>query len=144
MICPNCQQKSNRIIIRRDGSYCENCSGITATGGAKISGILTRQSYRVRNQQERGRADFIPPHVHDPVSGKDVPNPDFVKHYPQHTSKYYSEEEVRRSGNKKLKQLWDKQDAKRVSHQQKISKLSHGSRDIKGDKKRKVRKLREL
>lgn len=77
-------------------------------------------------------ADMVQPHVHDPVSGKDVPNPEFVKLYPQHTSTYYDEKDIKASGDKKLTKLWQKQDAEKRAHKQQLDKLSNPKRQ-KGD-----------
>lgn len=114
-----------------------------ATGGTRISGILTRQSVRVRSDQEHHRADVVTPHVYDHASGKVVPNPAFVKLYPEHTATYYSEADVKRSGDKKLTQLWDKQAAEHVAHQANLGN-NKPVKYTKKDKARISKKIKEL
>lgn len=134
MVCPNCKTEAARIVIRVSGSHCPNCSNIAETAGASVSGIITRTSSRVRNQQEKHRGDVVIPHTYDKASGKIVPNPDFVKLYPEQTAQYFDEQEVKSSGNKKLGKLWEQQTQQQTEHQKELDKLAHGTRDVSGDK----------
>lgn len=136
MGCPNCKAISGRIIITKDGAYCSECTEISETGGAKVSGILTRQASRIRHQQEYHRADVVSPHKYDKASGKVVANPDFVRLYPEHTSKYYSEAEANQAGSKKLKNLWADQDAAEAIHRQNLGDNAPAPRTTKKQKKK--------
>lgn len=136
MKCPNCGAQSNRVIIRSSGSYCHACGGIAETAGSKLSGILTRQSARVQRDQAKHGADTVIPHKHDSATGKTVVNPDFVKLYPEHTSIYYKEEDVKRSGDKKLTKLWQNQNEQKQTHNAAIEQMANPTSQ-KGDTRKK-------
>lgn len=144
MNCPNCGVRAARIIIRSGGSYCDNCSRISSTGGARISGILTRNSDRIRSQQDKHRGDVVIPHTFDKTRGKVVPNPDFVKLYPEQTRTYFSEQDVKESGDKRLVDLWNKQDEDKKMHDASLDKLTHGVKDTKGDADKKAKFIEGL
>lgn len=111
MICPNCQQPTNRMVIRAGFKGCAECWGMGATGGTKTDGILTRNSDRIRQQQLQYEGDTIPPHSFDKGSRKVVPNPDFVDRYPEQVSNYFTEGEIRKAGYSKADKLFNKQKA---------------------------------
>lgn len=61
-------------------------------------GFLTRNSPRIRIQQEKHAADFVQPHVYDRLTRRLKPNEDFIKLYPTQAKQYYSGEELRKAG----------------------------------------------
>lgn len=144
MTCPNCNKPAIRVIIKQGRSYCNNCARISSTGGAQISGILTRNSDRIRTQQDKHRGDVVIPHTYDKSRGKIVPNPEFVKLYPEQTATYFSEQEVKESGDKRLVDLWDQQTSEKQTHDAALDSLTHGSKDVKGDAEKKAKLIEAL
>lgn len=144
MICPRCNQQAARVIIRKEGAYCSECSTIAATGGARVDGILTRNASRIRSQHEHHRADMAIPHVYDKSTGKMVPNPEFVKLYPENTSLYYTEDDVKKSGDKKLAKLWKKQEAERATHHANLDKLDNKPGNPKKNKEKIAKTIEAL
>lgn len=143
MLCPNCGSKSARLIITAAGTSCSECGGYNETGGARASGILTRNSDRLRRDGDRHKADVVIPHTLDKASGKLVPNPEFVKLYPEKTSTFYSEEEVKASGDKRLTKLWQQQEADRAAHQADLDTIAIG-KDSKATKAAKAKLIKGL
>lgn len=111
MICPNCHQPTNRMIIDKRGTGCANCRGLSENGGPSISGILTRGSERVRAQQHTNEGDMIMPHTYDKVTGQVLPNPDFVKHYPDQLPTYFTQQELQDAGYSKAGKIYEKKAA---------------------------------
>lgn len=103
MICRTCKANSGRIKVVDGKDYCGNCSVISETGGSKIDGSITRNSFRVRQQQQEYKADLTPPHVYDKASKKLKVNKDFVKLFPEQSTKTFSSEEFKSAGITKLK-----------------------------------------
>lgn len=143
MLCPNCGSKTGRLIIKASGTRCHACGGVNETGGARVSGILTRNSERLRHDGEHHKADVVIPHILDKASGKVVPNPEFVKLYPEKTSTFYSEEDVKASGDKRLSDLWKKQEADRAEHQADLDGMASG-KDSKATKAAKTKLIKGL
>lgn len=102
MTCSNCGLRAHYIQQTEDGERCENCGGFSVSQGSHVSGILTRNSYRVRRQQSRHEGDMVQPHVWDKASRKHVINPDFIKLYPDKAKDIYREPEMVQSGYTKL------------------------------------------
>jgi hypothetical protein len=103
MICQTCYTPAGRIKVIDGKDHCRNCSSISETGGSKIDGSITRNSFRVRQQQQEYKADLTPPHVYDKASKKLKVNKDFVKLFPEQSTKTFSNEEFKQVGINKLK-----------------------------------------
>ena len=144
MTCLNCKQESTRVVIRSSGSYCSKCSSISEMAGATLSGIVTQSSYRIRNQQEKHRGDVVIPHSYDKASGKMIPNPEFVKLYPEQTSQFFDESDIKQTGDKKLEKLWQKQEAGKAAQQEQIDTLAHGAENAPGDKEKQEQFIEDL
>lgn len=106
MICPNCNKPASRIIINRHGKACASCRGLSQNGGAKLDGILTRNSDRIRTQQQQHEGDLILPHSFDKLTGKVVPNPDFVNKYPDKLPTYFTQKELEKAGYSKAEKIF--------------------------------------
>ncbi len=102
MICPNCKQPTSRLRVYRDFSACAACLGLSESGGVKIDGSLTRQSTRIRDQQRTHEGDIIPPHVFDYNKRGLVPNPDFIKRYPEKLTSSYTVAELKAAGHSRI------------------------------------------
>lgn len=116
MICPNCQQPTSRLIIDSHGKACANCRGLSESAGAKVSGILTRNSDRVRAQQQTHEGDMILPHRFDRLTGKTVPNEEFVARYPEQLTTYFTQEELQKQGYSKADKIFKHQEKKQAKH----------------------------
>lgn len=102
MQCPNCQQPSNRLIYESNIMACAACRGLSEAGGLRIDGTLTRNSFRVREQQRRFEADIITPHIYDKISKRMVPNPDFIKQHPTKIGNFFKQAELEQAGYMKI------------------------------------------
>lgn len=111
MICSNCGNETNRLIINKYGEGCAACRGLSENGGPSIQGILTRNSDRVREQQHTNEGDMIMPHTFDKVTGQVLPNPDFVKRYPDQLPTYFTQEELESAGYSKASKIYEKKAA---------------------------------
>lgn len=103
MICRNCKTNSNRIKVIDGKDYCSNCAELTATGGSHIDGSITRNSFRIREQQKQYQADLTPAWVYDKHSKKVKANKDFVQMFPEQASKTYTDKELKDVGVTKIK-----------------------------------------
>lgn len=113
MVCLNCGNETNRIMQAEDGSeICPNCSGLTQSGGAKIDGIITRNSWRIRRNQSRFEGDQVQPHIWDKTKRRLVVNPDFVKLYPKQVKNFFNDDEMTKDGYSKLPEYSKKLKAK--------------------------------
>jgi hypothetical protein len=101
MICPRCNNPTSRLIIKRGVTACADCRGLSETGGARVSGILTRNSERVRAQQHTYEGDTITPHVYDRVLGRLVPNEAFMERFPEQIGTYFTAAELKKAGYSK-------------------------------------------
>lgn len=113
MTCNNCGKRAHHIFSDANGEHCENCSNIPIVSKTKIDGILTRNSYRIRRQQSRFEGDIVMPHVYDKDAHRQKINPDFVKLYPDKVKDYFSEEEMKRDGYKKMPAAIEKNNERR-------------------------------
>lgn len=103
MICRNCNTKTNRIKVIDGKDYCGNCANLTETGGSKVDGSITRNSFRIREQQQQYKSDLTPPHVWNKNSRKLDVNEDFVKLFPEQAQKTFTDKELKSVGITKLK-----------------------------------------
>lgn len=102
MVCRTCDTNSSRIRVVDGVDVCTNC-GLVETAGSKIDGSMTRNSFRVREQQQQYKADLTPPHVYDKASKKLVANKEFVKLFPEQAQKTFTTKEFKDIGITKLK-----------------------------------------
>lgn len=112
MICPIGSHPTSRMIIDTapDGTrrrICAQHRGMSEAKGANVSNILTRNSDRVRQQQLRHEGDIILPHTYDKLTNKLVPNPDFVRLYPNQLPTYFTPEELKQHGYDKPEALFE-------------------------------------
>lgn len=119
MVCPNCNAPTSRLIIDEHGKACARCRGMSEAGGASTTNVLTRSSSRVRDQQRQHEGDTILPHSYDKASKKVIPNPDFVKAYPEQLPTYFSQSELQDAGYANIKPVFDnkKQEIAKVEAQ---------------------------
>lgn len=103
MICRNCNNSTNRLRVVNGVDQCSNCSAMNETGGSKVDGSITRNSFRVREQQKQMQGDMTPPYSYDKNKRKVVPNKDFIKLFPDQAQKTFSNEEFKSVGVTKLK-----------------------------------------
>ena len=127
MTCPNCNNHTGRIIVYyHDGkgiAACAGCRGISENGGARVSGILTRNSDRVRAGQHDHEGDIIMPHTFDKTTGQTIPNPEFVARYPDMLPTYFSQEELQKAGMSKAGKIFDKKAAAEAKHEKEAAKV---------------------
>ena len=116
MTCPTCHQPTARMRIYEHGAGCAACLGLSEAGGAKVDGLLTRNSDRIREQQRRFEGDMIPPHIVDKVSRKAVPNPDFMARYPDKIASNYTQSELERAGHSKAGEIFKAAKATKEQH----------------------------
>ncbi len=102
MICHNCQSATNRVRVVNGKDHCTNCSSLSVTGGSRIDGSITRNSFRVREQQKQMQGDMTPPYTYDKHKHKVVPSRDFIKLFPEQAEKTFSNEEFKSVGVTKL------------------------------------------
>lgn len=107
MICPNCNNPTHRLISRDGITACADCRGLSEAGGTNISGVLTRNSERVRAQQHTFEGDTISPHVYDKVLGRLVPNEDFMQRFPGKIATYFTEAELKTAGYSKPDKIFE-------------------------------------
>lgn len=107
MICPACNQHTHRLISDKRGMACANCRGLSENGGANITGILTRNSDRVRAQQHEYEGDIILPHTFDKQLGRFVPNEDFMQRFPDKIATYFTKEELVAAGYSKPDKIFE-------------------------------------
>lgn len=101
MICPNCHNATYRLIIKGGITACADCRGLSQAAGSNVSGILTRNSERVRSQQHTNEGDMITPHIYDKVLGRLVPNEDFMNRFPEKIATYFTESDLKQAGYSK-------------------------------------------
>lgn len=103
MHCGNCNTRTSHILVDRRGrESCHNCGGFSEASGKSISGAITRNSFRVRRQQDHHEGDFVQPHKFDKTKRRLDINPDFVKLYPDQAATYFSDGEMKSAGYSKL------------------------------------------
>lgn len=107
MICPQCNNPTTRLIIKRGVTACADCRGLSEAGGTNISGVLTRNSERVRSQQHTYEGDTITPHIYDKVLGRLVPNESFMQRFPDKIATYFTEAELKKAGYSKPDKIFE-------------------------------------
>lgn len=107
MICQRCNSSTSRLIYRGSTMACASCWGLSEAGGPKIDGTLTRNSFRIREQQRQYEADIITPHIYDSVSKKVVPNPDFIKQHTDKVANFFDQKELEGAGYQKIAPVFE-------------------------------------
>lgn len=102
MLCQTCMNDSSRIRVVDGKETCTNC-GLVETGGSKIDGSITRNSFRIRQQQKQHQADLTPPWVYNKSKRRGTANPEFIKMFPNQAEKTFTQKELREVGITKLK-----------------------------------------
>src|SRR5881394_2668744 len=102
MICTQCNRPTNRLIYIYGIMACAVCRGLSEAGGPKTDGSLTRNSFRVREQQRRFEGDFITPHIYDRTTKQMVPNPDFIKLHTDKIGTFFKQKELESAGYSKI------------------------------------------
>lgn len=119
MICQNCHSESSNIkYFPGVGERCHKCGHFSEASGTKTTGLLTRQSFRVRSEQPQHTADMLPPHVYDKVKRKFVPNPDFIANHADRAKNFMSSDEMKQARMPKLAEHSEKLTAKEVAHKE--------------------------
>lgn len=116
MICPNCNKSTHRLVVDKHGSYCATCRGLSETGGPNTTGILTRNSDRVRAQQQRYEGDMITPHRFDKQLGRFVPNEDFLERFPEQIPTYFTDVDLKKAGYSKPDKIFERRAAEEAQH----------------------------
>ena len=117
MICPNCQQPTSRLRFYKGRAICAREMGLSEAGGVKVDGVLTRNADRIREQQMKYEGDLIMPHMFDHNKRELVPNPDFIKRYPERITDTYSQDELEAAGHSQIGKLFDKAKEDSAAHQ---------------------------
>jgi hypothetical protein len=103
VICPTCNHTTSHLKILPDGrECCSNCGGFSETGGVKTDKILTRQSDRVRQEQQQHEGDMLPPYLFNKATGNVEVNHDFVELYPNQAAQTFSKDELVKAGHSHL------------------------------------------
>jgi hypothetical protein len=117
MVCPNCQQPTNRIRVYSGAiKACARCLGLSEAAGVKIDGSLTRSASRIRDQQRTHEGDIIAPHIFDKNTRDLVPNPDFMKLHPDKIATNYSQKELEKAGHSKIGKVFKEAEVQRAAH----------------------------
>lgn len=95
MRCPACKAESARVKYVDGQWWCHECGNYSEAGGVKVDGILTRHSFRVRDQQRRYEGDFVQPEVYNKSRRKLETNPDFIRLYPHRAKDTYKNEDLK-------------------------------------------------
>lgn len=137
MICQTCQHESGNIrYIPGIGERCHNCGDFSEAGGTKSTGLVTRQSSRIRLQQPQHAGDLVPPHTYDRGSKKWVPNPEFVKLYPDRAKDFHSNDELAAAHMPKLAKRSDSLREVVRKHKETMRKtVQHEGETVKGIKR---------
>jgi hypothetical protein len=140
MICQNCHNQSSNIkYFSGVGERCHICGDFSEASGTKTTGLLTRQSSRIRHDQPQYQADMLPPHTYDKVAGKWVPNPDFISRHPDQAKNFMSGDEMRKAKLPKLAEHAQKQTDRQIAHKEKM----RASTEFVGDATKAVKKVVE-
>lgn len=131
MVCPNCNKPTHRLIIDKHGEACADCRGMSQNGGANLTGILTRSSDRVRQQQQQFEGDIIVPHRYDHQTHKLVPNEDFLARYPEMIPTYFTPEDLKKAGYSKPDNIYKAQAAKEAAHAKEMEQIEFVEDDDK-------------
>lgn len=121
MICGNCHRASNYVKLYSNGEErCHNCGNFSEASGAKTDGILTRQ----RNSQQawKHEGDTLLPHKYDKTSKQLIPNPEFVKQFPDRVSDYFDESEITKAGMPKLAKRGEANKRAAQAHKDRVAK----------------------
>lgn len=102
MRCNNCGNESGRIRTYKGVDSCHLCGDFKEAGGARTTGILTRNSLRVRQDAVIYEGDTIHPYEMDKTRKKLVPNREFIKKFPEQAHEYFTDEALVDAGHTKL------------------------------------------
>lgn len=94
MICSNCGNETPTVRYCHGKESCPHCSSLRVSEGNFVDGLLTRNSLRVRSEALKYAGDLIQPRVYDKYKRDYVPNPDFIKQYPNRVKDTFSKEEL--------------------------------------------------
>lgn len=136
MRCQTCHEQSGRIIVLNGVERCHNCAGFSEAGGTRTTGLITRNSFRVRSQATKYEKDTVAPHIYNKSTRRFEINPDFVKLYPEQTTDFTDAKEIRQSGLHKLSRLKKAKEVKKQLHEQRLAKAV----EFHGDTTKAVRK----
>lgn len=101
MVCRTCNNESSHIITRKGIDSCHVCGGFRESSRS-TSGILTRNSLRVRQAAVLGEGDTIHPYEYDKARRKPVPSKDFIKKYAHQSHEYFTDNQLRDAGHNTL------------------------------------------
>jgi len=104
---------------------------MSQNGGANLTGILTRSSDRVRQQQQQFEGDIIVPHRYDHQTHKLVPNEDFLARYPEMIPTYFTPEDLKKAGYSKPDNIYKAQAAKEAAHAKEMEQIEFVEDDDK-------------
>ncbi len=121
MNCDNCQRTGAGTYKLIESQWlCPDCGNFRPT--PLKDGFLTRNSPRLQWQREKYAADFVQPYTYDRTRRQQIPNPDFIKLYPQQVNEIYSKEEI---------------------HSEGLTKLAEHNKSIKTETKKKVQSFKD-
>ncbi len=103
MICRNCNHNATRIKVVQGVDQCAYCTDMNETGGSKVDGSITRNSFRIREQQKQYASDLTPPYSYDKASRRVKANKDFITRFPEKVSDTFTGKELKDIGVTKLK-----------------------------------------
>lgn len=129
--CPRCNKPTHRLIIDKHGEACADCRGMSQNGGANVTGILTRGSDRVRQQQHQYEGDIIVPHRYDHQTHKLVPNEEFMARFPEMLPTYFTADDLKKAGYSKPDKIFDAQAKKEAQHVKEMEQVEFVEDDSK-------------
>jgi hypothetical protein len=138
MRCQNCGDNSSRIIQLADGTErCHHCGDFSEAAGPRTTGLLTRNSFRIRSEAVKNEGDTIQPFIYNKTERKMDMNPDFIKLYPDQAKDFYLPEETDKKGLKKLTAHSKALKAQAKEHKEKLAT----SVEFEGDAKAGIKKI---
>lgn len=120
MRCNTCLAESARVLVIHGEESCHNCRGFSEAGGVPLSGSLTRNSFRIRQQRDHHEGDFVAPHAYNRARHKVDINPDFIEKYPDQAGQYFGDGDMAKAGYKKLPKHVKKLEANKVKEKAEI------------------------
>lgn len=102
MICNTCNSESGHIKTVKGVDSCHICGEFREAGGTRTTGLLTRNSLRVRQDAALYEGDTIHPYEYDKTRHKAVPSKEFIKKFPHQAHEYFTDAQLKEAGHAKL------------------------------------------
>lgn len=112
MLCRTCNAESGHIITRNGRDTCHSCGMFTEAGGTNTTGLLSRNSLKVRQEAVMHEGDILHPFYYDAVRRKPIPNREFIKQFPNQSHEYYTSAQLLDAGYTNLPKHLEKRKKK--------------------------------